>query len=398
MPALTGMRRWLFIGVAVVAILLLGITARRYVQGFTLVVRAADLHGLVRRLADLDTVPISERIIHARLKDTSIRARVYAPMGMARQTVLLVSGLHPAGIDEPRLVALARRLAEANVVVVTPEIPQLSRFEITPNLTDRIEQAAVWLAVESGLASTGQIGLMGISFNGGLAVVAAGRPSLRNHLLYVFSFGGHDDLRRVLEYFCTGMEPGALAHVRREPGVRKAMPPPHDYGVAIVLLNVAEHLVPPEQLTPLREAVRRFLRASYLDGVDKPEAERQFAALRELARTLPEPSATLLGYVNSRDVAQLGPRLLPYIGFYVDAPALSPSRSPEPSAPVFLLHGRDDNVIPAAESQHLADRLRGQAPVRLLLTDLISHAAADQPAHVTDVLRLAGFWGDLLER
>ena len=115
----------------------------------------------------------------------------------------------------------------------------------------------------------------------------------------------------------------------------------------------------------------------------------------ELARTLPEPAATLLGYVNDRDVARLGPQLQPYIGFYVDAPALSPSRSPAPSVPVFLLHGRDDNVIPAAESQHMADRLRGHAPVRLLLTDLISHAAADQPAHVTDVLRLAGFWGDL---
>ena len=392
------MRRWLFIGVAVVAILLLGITARRYVHGFTLVVRAADLHGPVRRVADLDTVRIGERIVRARVKGTSIRARVYAPVGTARQTVLLVSGLHPAGIDEPRLVALARRLAEANVIVVTPEIPELSRFEITPNLTDRIEQAAVWLAVESGLASTGRIGLMGISFSGGLAVVAAGRPSLRNHLSYVFSFGGHDDLRRVLEYFCTGTEPDALAPGQREAGVTRVNQPPHDYGVAIVLLTVAEHLVPPEQLAPLRDAVRRFLWASYLDGVDKPQAEREFAALRELARTLPEPAATLLGYVNNRDVAQLGPRLLPYIGFYVDAPALSPSRSPEPSAPVFLLHGRDDNVIPAAESQHMADRLRGQAPVRLLLTDLISHAAADQPAHVTDVLRLAGFWGDLLER
>jgi hypothetical protein len=63
-----------------------------------------------------------------------------------------------------------------------------------------------------------------------------------------------------------------------------------------------------------------------------------------------------------------------------------------------LLHGRGDNVIPAAESQHLADRLRGHVPVRLLVTDLISHAEADQPPHVTDVLRLAGFWGDLLER
>ena len=88
--------------------------------------------------------------------------------------------------------------------------------------------------------------------------------------------------------------------------------------------------------------------------------------MRELARTLPEPAATLLEYVNNRDVAHLGPRLQPYIGFYVDHPALSPARSPAPSAPVYLLHGRDDNVIPAAESQHLADRLRGQVPVRLL--------------------------------
>jgi acetyl esterase/lipase len=181
------MRRWLFIGVAVVAILLLGITARRYVHGFTLVVRAADLPGPIRRLADLDTVLISERIVRARVKDTSIRARVYAPVGIGHQTVLLVSGLHPAGIDEPRLVVLARRLAEANVVVVTPDIPELSRFEITPLLTDRIEEAAAWLATESGLAPTGRIGLMGISFSGGLAVVAAGRPSLRNHLSSVFS-------------------------------------------------------------------------------------------------------------------------------------------------------------------------------------------------------------------
>jgi hypothetical protein len=58
----------------------------------------------------------------------------------------------------------------------------------------------------------------------------------------------------------------------------------------------------------------------------------------------------------------------------------------------------DDNAIPAVESQYLAGRLRGQVPVRLLLANLISHAEADQPAHVTDVMRLAGFWGDLLER
>lgn len=379
----------MFIGVAVIAALLLGISARRHVHGLALVVRAGDLHGIVRRLADLDSVPIRERLVNAPLRAGSMGARVYAPLGTARQTVLLVSGLHPAGIDEPRLVSLARKLAEANVTVVTPEIPQLSRFEVTPTVTDRIEEGALWLATESGLAPTGRIGLMGISFSGGLAIVAAGRPSLRDHLLYVFSFGGHDDLRRVLEYFCMGVEGDRMT---------RGVPAPHDYGVAIVLLTVAERLVPHEQIAPLREAVRRFLWASYLDRLDKPRAEREFAALRGLARTLPEPSATLLQYVNDRDVGHLGPRLRPYIGFYVAAPALSPARSLTPSAPVYLLHGRDDNVIPAVESRHLADRLDGQVPVRLLVTNLISHAEADQPAHVTDLLKLASFWGDLLAR
>ena len=320
LPPLAVMRRWRFIGLAVVAILLLGIAARRYVHGFTLVVRAGDLHGPVRRAADLDTVLISERIVRARVENASIRARVYAPI-----------------------------------------------------VTDRIEQAAVWLAAESELAPTGRIGLMGISFSGGLAVVAAGRPSLRNHLLYVFSFGGHDDLRRVLKYFCTGIEHEALAYSRQEPGVTKAIQPPHDYGLAIVLLNIVDHLVPPEQVAPLREAVRRFLWASYLDRVDKPQAERACAALRELARTLREPAATLLGYVNNRDVTHLGPQLLPYIGFYVDAPALSPSRSPKPSVPVLA------KAMSRCSTRRRSNRR--DVPLRRPLSQVLhtSHAACRTP-------------------
>lgn len=373
------------IGVAVAVILLLGLPARRTFHGFSLVVRAGDLHGVARRIADLDTVPITERLVRVPLRDLSVRARVYAPVGTPRQTVLLVAGLHPTGIEEPRLVALSRRLAEANVIVVTPEIPELSSFEITPLLTDRIEESAVWLATASGLAEDGRIGLMGVSFSGGLAVVAAGRPSLRGHLRYVLSFGGHDDLLRVLEYFCAGATDAS-----------NDLPLPHDFGLAVALLNVADNLVPPEQVPRLRDAVGRFLGASFLDRIDKPQAQQEFAALRDLARGLPEPSATLLGYVNDRDVAHLGPQLLPHIGPYAEPPALSPSRSPLPTTPVFLLHGRDDNVIPSAEAEAAAARLRGHVRVRLLLTDLVSHADADQPAHVPDIMRLAAFWGALL--
>jgi dienelactone hydrolase len=383
------------VGLVILAFLLSDLNAKPHVHAFSLFVRAADLQGSLRRVADLSTVPISERLVLVQVPDGSVRARIYAPLRTSRQTVLLVSGLHPAGIDEPRLIAFARELAKTHVTVVTPDIPGLTQFAITPSLTDFIERAAVWLATDSGLAPTGRIGLIGVSFSGGLAVVAAGRPSLHNHVLYVLSVGGHHDLPRVLHYLCTGVEsqPGTPIHSLNDADGRR---PPHDYGLAIVLLGVADRLVPSDQVDALRALVRRFLWASYLDRTEKSRAAQEFTALRAETRTMPEPSATLLEYLNQRDVVRLGSRLLPYIGYYGNASALSPSRSPKPTAPVFLLHGRDDNVIPAVESQSLADDLRDHSRVRLLLTDLLSHAETDQPARGVDVLKLIAFWGDLL--
>jgi dienelactone hydrolase len=411
-------RRLVSLCAVAVTVVGLAIISAPYLHGFSFVVRAADLHGSVRRLADLDTHAVEDHETAIPTPRGSLRVRIYSPPGAGRRVALVVSGLHVAGIDEPRLHRLAHELAASGVVVVTPDIPELSRFEITPAITDVIERAAVWLATESGLTRDQRIGMMGISFSGGLSLVAAGRPSLTDHVAYVFSFGGHADLPRVLRYLCTGIEPMPSGRIRLKPDatgengdssrgrLERGRSPdepyvrtPHDYGVAVILLGVADRLVPPAQVEPLRAAVRRFLYASALDSnVDKPKAAKEFEALRRLEPTMPEPSATLLRYVNARDVVHLGARLLPFIGAYGSSPALSPSRSPKPSVPVFLLHGSDDNVIPSLESEYVADELRGHVPVRLLLSGLISHAEADRPVRVNDVLQLASFWGDLLSR
>jgi dienelactone hydrolase len=393
-------RRVTALVVGLITLVCAALVARPYVHGLSFVIRAAEMQGTLRRLADLDAGAEHEREIAIPTPLGPLRARLYEPARSARRAALLTSGLHPAGIDEPRLVGLARQLSSNGLAIVTPDIPELSRFEITPAITDAIEQAAGWLAADSGLAPDHRVGLMGISFSGGLSVVAAGRPSLSGRVAFVFAFGGHDDLPRVLRFLCTGIEDQPTHQIRLDRGAPQ--PPvvrvPHDYGVAVMLLGIAERVVPRPQVEPLRAAVRRFLWASHLDRVDKPQADREFAALRDLAKQLPQPSATLLKYVNDRDVVHLGPRLLPYVGLYGGDPALSPSKSPKPSAPVFLLHGIDDNVIPAVESEYLAEDLRGHAPARLLLSGLISHAEADQPVHVADVMQLAGFWGDLLAR
>jgi dienelactone hydrolase len=369
-----------------------------YIHGLSFVIRAADMHGTARRLADVDTKAVEARDITIPIPAGPMRARVYQPAGSHRRAALLVTGLHPSGIDEPRLVRLARAIAASGIVVVTPDIPELSRFEITPAIPDAIEAATGWLAAQPELSANQKVGLMGISFSGGLSIVAAARRSIANAVASVFALGGHDDLPRVLRYLCTGSEPYPPHQLGRGSN-DTFVKTPHDYGVAVILLGVAERVVPRAQVEPLQAALRRFLLASALDtNVDKEQAAREFEALRETAKRMPQPSATLLRYVNDRDVVHLGARLLPYVGFYGGDPSLSVSKSPKPSVPVFLMHGLDDNVIPAIESEYLAEDLRGHTRVRLLLSGLISHAEADRPARLGDVLQLAGFWGDLLWR
>jgi dienelactone hydrolase len=289
-----------------------------------------------------------------------------------------------------RFVAISRELARSGVRVLTPDFPELRRLEIAPELTSEIEQAALWLAIDSGLARHKRIGLMGVSLSGGLTVVAAGRPSLRNHVSYVFALGGYDDLPRVVRYLVSGEIP-------QPPGRRPAGPElrqPHDYGQAVILLAIADRLVPPEQVPALTTAVRRFLDASYEERIDQERASDAMQALWRTAQTLPEPAAGLLRDVLSRDVTRLGPRLQPYVGPFGQSNALSPARSPSPSAPVFLLHGVGDRLVPTEESESLAGRLRATTPVHLLTTSAIAHAEVDRRASAADVFRLARFWGN----
>jgi dipeptidyl aminopeptidase/acylaminoacyl peptidase len=78
---------------------------------------------------------------------------------------------------------------------------------------------------------------------------------------------------------------------------------------------------------------------------------------------------------------------------------VSPQRADPPSAPVFLLHGDEDTVIPPAESILLGDALRAKgANVRVLLSRIITHAELDRSGDYAEAARLIAFWADLLGR
>jgi acetyl esterase/lipase len=129
------------------------------------------------------------------------------------------------------------------------------------------------------------------------------------------------------------------------------------------------------------------------------QADATFEQARDIVKTLPEPSATLMTYVNDRNVKALGPILVPHLGLEAD-PAASPELAlAPPAAPVFLLHGDEDVVIPAAESVVLADYLRRKGvEVHLLLSRIITHAELDRSAAVSESWKLVAFWAGILRR
>jgi hypothetical protein len=135
-------------------------------------------------------------------------------------------------------------------------------------------------------------------------------------------------MQRVLRYLCSGLEP-------RHPGEPATAPQhfraPHDYGVAVILLSLADRMVPAEQADGLKNGIETYLTASQLTLVDMTRAKAVYEDSKRIGASLPEPSHTLMQMVTSRDTKGLGARLLPVLdAIEVYPPSMSPEKSPPP--------------------------------------------------------------------
>jgi dienelactone hydrolase len=385
MSAMRSRRRrvwWVALAIACVAGAMLALAP--YASSAAFVLDLAGSKHWVRRVLPAASTPVTTADLQVPGRHGPVHARLTEPVGAraALPSVIVFPGVHAGGVDEPRLSLFSRRLAGTGVRVLSVPIPDLRAFRITERSTDVIEDAIAWMSSQPSLAPTGRVGVAAISFAGGLALVAAGRPATANRLQFVVSVGGHGDLPRVMTYLCSG---------RLADGTTRA---PHDYGVAIIMLAAVDRVVPAGQVEPLRQAVLTFLTASSDTSSDQARADQGFRDARDRAARLAEPARTYMNWVNERNTVELGRLLLPYVEDLGGAAALSPERSPATRVPVFLLHGETDNVIPSGETPRLAAYLdeHGDRRVRWLLTPLLSHAHLQERAPIADAWGLISFW------
>src|SRR5205809_6017367 len=97
--------RWIVVTSAALAILI--VLARPVFLGLSFVVRAADLQGVTRQAADLDAQSWYAKEVTVASPRGSLHGRLSEPPRAMNRAIVLPPGLHPAGLDDPRLVGLS---------------------------------------------------------------------------------------------------------------------------------------------------------------------------------------------------------------------------------------------------------------------------------------------------
>jgi dienelactone hydrolase len=322
---------------------------------------------------DSNAVAISDTTIQT--PTGPVRGRIYLPIGVSNPPAMVVlHGVHHLGIDEPRLVNFSRALATHGVLIITPELPDIADYHLEPGTIDAIGSAARDLKARTGANS---VAVLGLSFAGGLALVAAADPRYENDISVVISIGGHDSLPRVLRFFATNTihgPNGAAVHMQA-----------HEYGILVVVYAHPEDFFSPTDVPLAREAIRQQLyenptQAQALALRLSPAGHARMDQL--LAHKDDELSADLLRSLKEHEA---------------EAEEVSPEgKLAHLRADVFLAHGAGDNVIPPTELLWLqhdvpADKLRAA-----LISPVISHVELGGNPSFADEWCLVHFMEELL--
>jgi hypothetical protein len=290
--------------------------------------------------------PLKEEEGSAQTPRGPLRYRLFIPQGVKDPGgIVLLHGVHHLGIEDPRMWNLARALASAGVLVMTPELQDLADYRVTPRTIDVIGDSAVVLSTQMHRT----VGVIGLSFAGGLSLLAANRAEFRDRIGFVVAIGAHDDMGRVARFFAANM-------IARPDGVETPFQA-HEYGVLVLAYSHLEDFFSAKDVPVAREALRQRL-------WELPEAEKTAAALSL------EGKKQFDQLLHHRD--QLKEVLLHEITLHKEEmDAVSPhGHLAQMRTTVFLLHGAGDTIIPSSETLWLAK----DVPQSELKTALVSPA------------------------
>ncbi|MEI9977989.1 MAG: alpha/beta hydrolase [Edaphobacter sp.] len=300
-------------------------------------------------------VPVHTEEVQFQTTTGVVRGRLYLPQSRPDAPGLIVlHGVHYKGIDEPRLKDFATAMASCGLQVLTPELPGIKDYHIDSDSVKVIDESARWFAKRTG----SPVGVMGLSFSGGLALVAATHPEYQPDFKFVIAVGSQDSMEHVANYYLTGRE-------TRPDGTIEQLPP-HEYGALVLEYEHLEDFVPERDEGAIRPVLRQHLYEDKIAealAMERLDARQKAEAAQLIDSSSPQMKAMLAASTEKhlREMDALSPHgLLQTM-----------------TTPVYLLHGRADNIIPSAESMWMAGELPPSTLKEVLISPVLSHLDLD---------------------
>ncbi|MCU0845915.1 MAG: alpha/beta hydrolase [Spirochaetes bacterium] len=267
-------------------------------------------------------------------------------------TILAVSGMSVHGYRDIRFATICRAMAACGFIVVSPSYRDIGEFEINGRTVGSIASTIRTIAGDPGLCPRGMVSLFSPSFSAAMCIIAASRPGTADIVGSICSVGTFGSVETAVEFLLERQDND-------------------EYGRMIVLKNFLRLSIGANgSLEKAFEICYRdngFHREhpelpAYLENL--PAEERDvFQRLRN------EPSFRLYHWKRILDRSGEMRELIAELSVVRKLDGLR--------APVSLIHGADDNVIPPSESAMIHRELRRlNVPTILELTPLISHGDA----------------------
>lgn len=350
--------------IASVILLVAAVIAWPFVRAHLQAVAVLDLvagqpvPALIRPVANND---VETQVVTIAGKYGPIRARLYTPKGKPdAPPIVVLHGVHHLGMEEPRLIAFASAMSRCGLRVLTPELPGIKDYQVSPESIATIGDAATWLALDASSQRHRRtpVGVMGLSFSGGLSLLAAADPAYNKFIAFVVAIGSQDQMVRVARYYRTGQ-------ASRPKGSPELLTP-HEYGALVLEYEHPEDFVPGPDVPGIRAVLRAHL---YEDGAGEKAA---------MASLTPAQQAEVRGMLNTTS-PEIHTRLQQgEVRHEADMAAVSPhGHLATLNTPVYLLHGAADNIIPASETEWMAAELPPDSLKSVLISPVLSHLNLD---------------------
>ena len=287
--------------------------------------------------------PVRHEVTYPQEIGTGVADVYRIPDGEPRAAVLLFLGANAAGRDDEDVVNLGNALARGGFAVMFHWSPTMAlQHNIDSVEIDNLVRAFQFLEQQDWVDSK-RVGIGGFCVGASFSLVAAADPRISDRVRFVNAFGPYFDAEDLLLQVVT--------RSRLYQGVRTPWQPD-----SLTLEVFANELIETvDDMADIDLLTKKYLTGELRDG--QPATSAGQTVDRLLEGVSPGEAAGLYATLPEE--------------FREAMDQISPSRYVDDiKAKVFVLHARDDELVPSAESRRLAEAMADRGDVRY--TELLS--------------------------